>query len=184
LRTGAWVDVKPDPAAMPWSVVSGDFKVDPNGGGGVLVTPDDTGLATMICRIDPGPEYEVRVSVDFPNPASPAPATVFVQWWAPRQHRTTGISGARRVLFTSNRPSPDVPVRLKGRDSFTVKVHDGQFDVEFGGRDLVRGQPLNPYAPKKDVFFGIGINGLAPATIVKFNSVQVRRTTKPAEERK
>jgi hypothetical protein len=174
--TGKWVSLKPGEDFLPWSVLSGDWKLEKDGA--MVGTTGEDGSALLACRHEFGPAYEVRATIDAPDPAKAAIGNVYVERWQPRRYASGSVDfidhTARATGAWTRAEQP-----FEGKEAtVTVRVVNRQFGVVVNDKTVAADQRLDPQTPEEgaNVVLGMSLNGPnREKRVVRYRDVQVRR---------
>lgn len=177
LLTGKWVSLAPGEDFLPWSVLSGDWKLEKDGS--IVGTTDENGSALLACRHEFGTAYEVRATVDAPDGAKAGVANVYVERWQPRRWASGGVDFNRHTAHATG-PRTRATQPLEGKQAtVTVRVVNGQFGVVVNDKTVAADQRLDPSTPEEGAYVVLGMSlnrAVAPGKrVVRYRDVQVRR---------
>jgi hypothetical protein len=175
--TTDWVPLTPAGADLaPWTVVSGDFTLAKDGA--IEVTSDEKAQAILLCRVDLGPAYEIRATVETVKSPKPSFPSIYVNWWQPRSY---GAAGLANDLKTANahgyNKNPSQPIEITGPAVLGARVEGDHFTVTVNDKPVLTDLKFNPYMPAHDTFAGIGVRGVVAGSVTRFSKIEVRRIT-------
>jgi tetratricopeptide (TPR) repeat protein len=182
-----WVDLQPPADLAGWRVVTGDWRVEPDGT--LVGTSGDRGRLKILCEAEIGQDIELTGEVEFlRQPKGRAPSTRIVILLAhaageDRQHHAVCVrvdGTGRTVEVTHGVIGGDAPVRRAAtkdkKNALRIVLWDGKLTVFVNGEKAVDAQPI----PEEWLLGGgLGIAEYAgktgPPTQVRLRKLRVRK---------
>jgi hypothetical protein len=186
LDAGGWVPLKADARLAPFYVFAGDWVREPDGA--LRGTTDAAGMAVLLARLDPGPDFEIEAAFEAPDLA-PRAALYNVRLLArfANGNRYLGPSiqpGVRTQgslygagLTGDNIGLGEIPA-LVGKDRLRLRVLGDDMSVFLNDKPIgsLPRYPIRSETDPRDPP-GIGIQSHRPNHTIRFRDVRIRKVT-------
>ena len=188
-----WVDLQPRAGLAGWRVVTGDWRVEPDGT--LVGTSGERGRLKILCEAEIGQDIELTGEVEFlPQPKGRTPAERIVILLAhaadeDREHRAVcvRINGPGRTVgveygvIGGDRPVVRAATKNKN-NALRIVLWDGKLTVFVNGKKAVNAEPM------EEAWLSGGGLGLAeyagqgPPTQVRLRKLRVRKLDKAPDD--
>ena len=182
-----WVDLQPRAGLAGWRVVSGDWRVEPDGT--LVGRSGEQGRLKILCEAEIGLDFELTAECDLqPKAGRPSERLAVLLAHAAaaeRQHRAVCVrldGPGRSVQVTHGAiggKTPVAPAATKGRSTVRIVLWDGRLTVFVNGKKAVDAVRMEDEWLEGG---GLGIAeyaGTGPPTEVRIRRLRVRRLDQP-----
>lgn len=188
-----WVDLQPRAGLAGWQVVTGDWRVEPDGT--LVGTSGERGRLKLLCEAEIGQDFELTGEFDFlrkPKGRTPAERVAILIAHAAgedRQHHAVCVrvdGPGRSVQVTPGAIGGDAPfaqaATKEKKNALRIVLWDGALTVFVNGKKAVDAVPM-----EEEWLVGGGLGlaeyaGDGPPTEVRIRKLRVRRLDKAPDD--